>query len=349
MQVNSSLIVSAVALVLSIVSIYLQWFRVQGAKVNLLNPEGDFRSILHDTYDGLPQEIQKRFPCYQEKYSGHTLIRLVFGNSGDRPGLVKIVKVEAQNLLAPGCSTDDKIKASFYNFRVIPEYSIILQEIVLRNIPPVDKETILDVAVRIECGGLNPKKRRFQPKDIECTLKVTLFPSQTNDLRNGDERKTPEHSERLEFVPPCANQQETDLHANKKTLEQSLEGLRHEYSELNQNFRHYSALRFAILTVYFAVIAGLASVAFGITKVTLDIFNQAAKLGGLFVTLVFFVFEVILERYLTHFSKVITQLEKSLGYSQLSSKPRSRFLKTRYATWGLFTLLALFWIYVVLR
>lgn len=43
----------------------------------------------------------------------------------------------------------------------------------------------------------------------------------------------------------------------------SEESLRHEYSEVVQNFRHYSNLRFAIFTIFFAVIGGVGFVAFG--------------------------------------------------------------------------------------
>src|SRR5205085_12632311 len=47
----------------------------------------------------------------------------------------------------------------------------------------------------------------------------------------------------------------------------SLENLRLEYSEANNNRRHYSNLRFAVLTVFFAVLGGVASVAFGFVEI----------------------------------------------------------------------------------
>ena len=135
---------------------------------------------------------------------------------------------------------------------------------------------------------------------------------------------------------------------SEKLPERAPEELRHEYSEVNQNFRHYSALRFAILTVYFAVVGGLASVAFGIVKASPGVVTLLAKASGLITTLAFFAFEIILERFLVHFSKVATQLEKALGYTQLSTKPRSSVLRTRNATWTLFILLIVFWIYALI-
>ena len=134
---------------------------------------------------------------------------------------------------------------------------------------------------------------------------------------------------------------------NQDQPERTPEGLRQEYSEVNQNFRHSSALRFAILTVYFAVLGGLASVAFGVVNVTPSVVTSLAKAGGLITTLAFFTFEWILERFLTHFAKVATQLEKALGYSQLSTKPKSRILRTRNAILGLFILLMIFWAYAL--
>lgn len=65
----------------------------------------------------------------------------------------------------------------------------------------------------------------------------------------------------------------------------SLENLRLEYSEANNNRRHYSNLRFAVLTVFFAVLGGVASVAFGIVEIksapSLDITRWARRAGSL--------------------------------------------------------------------
>jgi hypothetical protein len=134
--------------------------------------------------------------------------------------------------------------------------------------------------------------------------------------------------------------------------EKELEALKHEYSEANNNLRHYSGLRFAIFSVYFAVAGGLISVAFGIVDAKLS--NQAsvslmAKIGGLLVTIVFFMFEMRLELLVRHHQNVANTLERPLGYRQMSTRPQYRFLKTYYYTWGLFILLILFWIVVICK
>lgn len=43
----------------------------------------------------------------------------------------------------------------------------------------------------------------------------------------------------------------------------SEESLRHEYTEVVQNIRHYSNLRFAVFSIFFAVLGGVGIVAFG--------------------------------------------------------------------------------------
>lgn len=131
----------------------------------------------------------------------------------------------------------------------------------------------------------------------------------------------------------------------EKTDEQHL--LKHEYSEINQNFRHYSALRFAILTVYFAGTGILLSVTFGTTSNTTESLRFLAKVGGLVITIVFLIFEHILNEYLRHFAKVAVELEKSLGYRQFSTRPAFR-VQTRHATYSLYFLLTLFWVYALI-
>ena len=83
MQVNVSVIISLVALVVSLVTLYLQWFRVRGAVVSLLNDEKQVqRTILLPSYDRLPDITRQQFPEYKEKNPGCTQIRLNFPRGG---------------------------------------------------------------------------------------------------------------------------------------------------------------------------------------------------------------------------------------------------------------------------
>ena len=49
----------------------------------------------------------------------------------------------------------------------------------------------------------------------------------------------------------------------EQNQQRSEESLRHEYTEVVQNVRHYRNLRFVISSLLFAVMAGVGIVAFG--------------------------------------------------------------------------------------
>jgi hypothetical protein len=131
----------------------------------------------------------------------------------------------------------------------------------------------------------------------------------------------------------------------------NLENLRQEYAEACSNHRHYSALRFGIFGVYFAVIGGISSVAFGIVGTDKSDINLAlwARVGGLLVTMAFFFLEILCERNVSHFGNIIRELEPALGYTQMTSKSRVRGLKARYATYTLYVMFLTFWALALLK
>jgi hypothetical protein len=132
----------------------------------------------------------------------------------------------------------------------------------------------------------------------------------------------------------------------------SLENLRLEYSEVNNNRRHYSNLRFAILTVFFAVVGGVASVAFGIVEVksptSINIVLWS-RFAGLVFTLTFFSFEVLCEFNISHFGHVAKDLEELLGYRQFKTRTGPYAKVTRSFIWGMYTLIIVFWIFSICR
>ncbi|MEJ5240079.1 MAG: hypothetical protein WHS87_02665 [Anaerolineales bacterium] len=135
------------------------------------------------------------------------------------------------------------------------------------------------------------------------------------------------------------------MEVESNNIQDTFQRLRYEYAEVNQNFRHYSSLRFAILSVFFAIVGLLFSIAFGPINST-TYFSMLAKFGGLLITVVFFIFEHILNEYLRHFAKVAMELEELLGYRQFKSRPQFR-VQTRHATYGLYILLLIFWVYAL--
>jgi len=131
-----------------------------------------------------------------------------------------------------------------------------------------------------------------------------------------------------------------------------LESLRHEYTEVNNNHRHYSGLRFAVFSVYFAVLGGLVSVAFGFVEVKssdgIDII-LISRVAGLLFTLVFFSFEILCELNLRHFKKVARELEGMLGYRQFKTRKFPLMPRASWFTWSMYIILIVFWIILIAR
>lgn len=131
--------------------------------------------------------------------------------------------------------------------------------------------------------------------------------------------------------------------------ERSIESLKHEYADVTENIRHYSNLRFVIFSVFFAVMGGITLLAFSDSGVT-PLATRFAKVGGLLVTLIFWVYEERASQMFSHFSKVGIELESKLGYRQISTRPPGKFpvLEAKYVTRIFFVLWIAFWIYIVL-
>ena len=74
----------------------------------------------------------------------------------------------------------------------------------------------------------------------------------------------------------------------------------YKYQEVMANIRHYSNLRFAMLTVFVAITGALLGVSYSdaITIETTVFSINIIKFAGIWVSLVFFIFEVALNIYL---------------------------------------------------
>jgi len=131
---------------------------------------------------------------------------------------------------------------------------------------------------------------------------------------------------------------------SEQQQQRSEESLRHEYSEVAQNVRHYSNLRFAMFTIFFAVSGGVGFVAFGRGQ-----FNaQAAfiaRISGFPVIAFFWWYFERLDQLLAHHVAGAAALDRSLGYTNFSSRP----VKHHFRAVGriFFVLLTLLWVYAV--
>ena len=102
--------------------------------------------------------------------------------------------------------------------------------------------------------------------------------------------------------------------------QRSEESLRHEYTEVALNARHYSHLRFAVFTILFAVMGGVGFVAFG--KGQFDAYTaQVARIAGFPIIGIFWWYEERVRQLLDHSSRVAVELEHALGYTQYTTRP----------------------------
>lgn len=84
------------------------------------------------------------------------------------------------------------------------------------------------------------------------------------------------------------------------------------YSEVMLSIRHYSNLRFAMLTVFVAATAALIAASFGteVLPAADTTLRVAFHFAGLVLTVAFFWLEVVLDSYLKAFSKVADALKR---------------------------------------
>jgi hypothetical protein len=102
------------------------------------------------------------------------------------------------------------------------------------------------------------------------------------------------------------------------------EGLRNEYTQVNEFIRHYATLRFAIMTVYLAAMGGLIAVAFGFFETKTgnpDHLKLWGRLGGLLTTALFFIYETRVQSLINFRLKIGKKLEEEMGYTHLKSRP----------------------------
>lgn len=133
---------------------------------------------------------------------------------------------------------------------------------------------------------------------------------------------------------------------SEQNQSRSEESLRHEYTEVVQNIRHYSNLRFAAFSIFIAIVAGLGLVSFGKGQ-----FGEhaavIARIAGFLVIAIFGLYEERLTELFQHFMRTAIALERLLGYTQWTDRPIGKgHIPNRIVIMRLFySTLALLWLY----
>jgi len=135
---------------------------------------------------------------------------------------------------------------------------------------------------------------------------------------------------------------------SEQQRERSEESLRHEYTEVVQTIRNYGNLRFAVFSIFFAVIGGVGYVAFG--KGQFDAHAaMVARFGGFPVIALFWWYVERLDQLFAHHIVEAVELERSLGYTQFTTRPSQPPYLPNFRVVGraFFALLTMLWLYAV--
>lgn len=124
------------------------------------------------------------------------------------------------------------------------------------------------------------------------------------------------------------------------------EGLRQEYAELSSNIRHYSLLRFTILTVYFAAFGALASVAFGFVapRAEAPTLEFGARIGGLLVTGLFLQYERLIVDVLDKTRERGREIEQLLGYRLIVLRSQAGITVAQRMARAFYWIVLAFWV-----
>jgi hypothetical protein len=111
-----------------------------------------------------------------------------------------------------------------------------------------------------------------------------------------------------------------------------------EYKDLSDNMRHYGNMRFAQLTLYFALTAGLVTALFTVDPPLSVSMRLVLKIIGALASASFGVMEERAADYWHHFRRRAVEIEKSLGYKQYTDSPTAKLLSatnaSRLMVWG---------------
>lgn len=130
---------------------------------------------------------------------------------------------------------------------------------------------------------------------------------------------------------------------NVTSWPRSVESARHEFTEVCNACRHYSQLRFAVLTVGVAVVGALASVAMNAGSLPM-IDRWLVILAGTLATVTFWRYEQLIEDRMKELTKRAESLESELdGYAMFTGRNRFPRSGAHQASGLLFGSMMMFW------
>lgn len=117
-----------------------------------------------------------------------------------------------------------------------------------------------------------------------------------------------------------------------------------EYLGATNNIHHWQTIRFAQLTIFMAITAGLLNALLGKGSPLPVFAGLSVKVAGLVITALYLVLQERTMLYWRHFVARAAELEGDLGYRQYSTRPPAGLFSSSNAMRLFFLVLALFWL-----
>ncbi len=110
-----------------------------------------------------------------------------------------------------------------------------------------------------------------------------------------------------------------------------------EYRETLNSMRHFGGIRFQLMTVFYVATGGLY---YAVTSTGLDADEKRLVCAfGLFLSVVFIIFELLINRYISNMGEHVPRLALA---SHLAQRPKLRFLVPTLIV-AIYALVGLFW------
>ena len=136
-----------------------------------------------------------------------------------------------------------------------------------------------------------------------------------------------------------------DNDINKENSNEKIE----EFKQACELFRHYSNMRFAIITVYIAITTAILSVIFG-NNPPPDTTQYLLNIGGLLFTIIFLWFQEVAIKHLAAIATYGETIETSVNFKLFANrgKPKHKIFYMAIATRILYSIFAIFWIFRII-
>ena len=117
-----------------------------------------------------------------------------------------------------------------------------------------------------------------------------------------------------------------------------------EYMDVGENMRQFGNIRFAQMTLFVGMTAGILAGLFQSGSALSDTTRIILKIAGIVITLFFWVLDQRAMVYWNHFRQRAIELEKLLGFQQYTKAPATGIFSATNAIRVLYLLILVFWI-----